>query len=160
MSALKEAFTLETYIRVDALPSTQAGDTLIGNLHNGTGFGLTIEKSGRIYFTIHGEDGSKVQLYDASCAVGTYNHIAVTYDGSAVTMYVNGTAAGEPSAVSGLKLHTLSGIHKIYLGADVNGSTGADEAHSNCTIAHFSMLPEALSADEIAERAAKFPSRQ
>ena len=160
MSALKETFTLETYIRVDALPSTQAGDTLIGNLHNGTGFGLTIEKSGRIYFTIHGEDGSKVQLYDASCAVGTYNHIAVTYDGSTVTMYVNGTAVGEPSAVSGLKLHTVSGIHKIYLGADVNGSTGADEAHSNCTIAHFSMLPEALSADEIAERAAKFPSRQ
>lgn len=160
MSAFKEAFTLETYIRVDALPSTQAGDTLIGNLHNGTGFGLTIEKSGRIYFTIHGEDGSKVQLYDASCAVGTYNHIAVTYDGSTVTMYVNGTAVGEPSAVSGLKLHTVSGIHKIYLGADINGSTGADEAHSNCTIAHFSILPEALIADEIAERAAKFPSRQ
>lgn len=160
MSALKKAFTLETYIRVDALPATQAGDTLIGNLHNGTGFSLTIEKSGRIYFTIHGEDGSKVQLYDASCAVDTYNHIAVTYDGSTVTMYVNGTAVGEPSAVSGLKLHTVSGIHKIYLGADVNGSTGADEAHSNCTIAHFSMLPEALSADEIAERAAKFPSQQ
>ena len=160
MSALKKAFTLETYIRVDALPSTQAGDTLIGNLHNGTGFGLTIEKSGRIYFTIHGEDDSKVQLYDASCAEDTYNHIAVTYDGSTVTMYVNGTAVGEPSAVSGLKLHTVSGIHKIYLGADVNGSTGADEAHSNCTIAHFSLLPEALSADEIAERAAKFPSQQ
>ena len=157
-AAIKEAFTLETYVRVDALPSTNAGDALIGAAHNGTGFSLSIEKSGRIYFTIHGDDAAKVQLYDASCAVGTYNHIAVTYDGATVTMYVNGKTVGS-SPIDGFKLHTHAAYHKIYVGADVSAS-GADEAHSNCTVAHLSMLCEALTAEEVAARAANFTAPQ
>ncbi len=156
-AALKEAFTLETYIRVDSKPSTAAGDSLIGAQHNG-GFRLSIESSGKIYFSVLPTDGASNVLLSSACAVGTYYHIAVTYTGTEVTMYVNGTSVGTAS-ISGLKLPSAESYYKIYLGADVNGS-GVAEAHSNCTIAHFSMLPEALSADEIAERAAKFPSRQ
>ena len=154
IAAIKEAFTLETYVRVDALPSTNAGDSLIGASHNNTGFKLSIEKSGKIYFTIYGDDAANVQLNDSSCAVGTYNHIAVTYDGTKVTMYVNGKAIGS-SAIAGLKLHTNAAYYKIYVGADVNAN-GVDEAHSNCTIAHLSMLCEALTAEAVAARAANF----
>ena len=154
VSALKEAFTLETYIRIDALPSSNAGDTLIGDLHNGTGFNLSIEKDGRVFVTFNTTDGNKVLLRTSACTVGTFNHITVTYDGTKVTLYVNGQAA-ESAAVSGLKLHEKSGFHKIFVGADIN-KDGVAEAHSNCTVAHLSMLCEALTAEAVAARAANF----
>lgn len=158
INALKEAFTLETYLRIDALPSTNAGDTLIGNLHNGTGFNLSIEKDGRVFVTFNTTDGNKVLLRTSACTVGTFNHITVTYDGTKVTLYVNGQAA-ESAAVSGLKLHEKSGFHKIFVGADIN-KDGVAEAHSNCTVAHVAMLKTALSAAEVAEKAANFTTQQ
>ena len=163
INALEGAFTLETYVRVDDLPDTGKTASLVGSMHNGNGFRLeianTTSKGSSFTFSIYPTEGDVVN-FTKSCEMGTYYHVVVAFDGTGIMMYVNGEAVAEaPVAFSGLKLHSKSGFHKIYLGADVN-KDGKDEAHSNCTIAHFAMFSGAMTEAEVAARAATFSAQQ
>ena len=163
VSALQGAFTLETYIRVDELPDVGKTASLVGSMHNGNGFRLeianTTQEGSYFAFSIYPTEGDMV-MFTKSCVKGTYYHVVVTFDGTSLMMYVDGEAvAAKPAAFSGLKLHSLSGYHKIYLGADVN-KDGKDEAYSNCSIAHFAMFSGAMTATEVAARAATFSAQQ
>lgn len=163
--AIVDAFTFETYIRVDEIPAQNARKALIGANHNYTGFKLDIvhgKTMGPYFeFTFGRGNGTQTTLQAKGCDTTLYYHIVVTYSyseatsQSTATMYINGKQVATSTFDGALALHSNSAYYKIYMGADVNAS-GADEAHSKCTIAHFSLLSRALTAEAVAARAANF----
>ena len=156
INAIQDSFSLETYLRVDEVPLVGKSEALIGAAHNNTGFRLDIAngEAWGVYFKFSIGTGERYVTLQAPVAdVEVYNHIVVTYVGNQVVFYLNGKKVD--SANSDLKFHPNTAYYKIYMGADVNGG-GKDEAHSACSIAHFSMTPAVFTAEQVAERAANF----
>ena len=107
-------FTIETWIRADG--SQANGTAIFDNLPNppnNEGFQLSIENSGlKVYF---GDDGTGTanNIGDARVvADGSWHHVAVTFDGSVGTVYVDG-AAGSTLTLTG---NYVPGSGDLFLG--------------------------------------------
>lgn len=87
---LETAFTLEMYIKIDQFPSGSAGEPyhgVVDNLEAG-GFGFDIYPDGTLKFALR-LDGAYAYT-ETKIQSGNWYHIIAVWDGSVVSLYVNG----------------------------------------------------------------------
>jgi len=93
-----EEFTVSFWLRPAELNTTSQNDfrEVIGT---GSGFLVVIEESGRISLRVPGV--TEQNFVRGSAPVGSWTHVAVSYDGQSRRIYVNGTLAGQQQIDSG-----------------------------------------------------------
>ncbi len=109
--------TVEAWINADALSNTAS---TVSKFANGEReFSLLLLSSGVMEYSIS-LDGSAEQFFSGSTnlSAGTWYHIALTYDGSTMRAFVNGTADGTNSIAGTV----YSGASELYIGARSEGS--------------------------------------
>ena len=97
-----QAHTLAAWVKVTALPANRAWIALLGDAGVGAHHWL-IYRSGATQFGAW----SSGQVTPA-LGVGTWKHLAVTFDGTTLTGYMNGVAIGTTAATFSLKGVSLS----------------------------------------------------
>jgi hypothetical protein len=90
-----------------------------GNAGGGTAFNIetNVTSSGQLYFVGYGAD---LQT-SATVADGTWHHLAATYDGTTLTLYVDGTAVASRAATFTTEGNVMSIGQQSYN----DGSSGA-----------------------------------
>lgn len=143
-SALTRAFTFETYLQMDGKPT---GDDVFAPFSNqeGGGFGYEYNSSGRMDFWIK-VNGSWISA-GTTLATGEWTHLAATFDGSVLILYVNGVEADRTN-VSGTP--ALPSANHLSIGADSKGNIGS-ENFAPCKVAAANVYQVAKTADEVAE---------
>ena len=127
---------------------TSAGGTnYIISLNDGAGFadheiGLATDNRTILYFVA----GGNSSLTSANIQLNTWTHLAVTYDGSTITGYINGISIGSVSHTTKLDRANLT------IGARKNGTSGYTY-YSNCKMYDARIYDHALSKKEVAELA-------
>jgi endoglucanase len=108
-----QGLTIAAWINPDANWRTQ---NLIRKRLDGTSsFALAIE-SGRIEFVVR-LTNKKVVGVSALIKAGQFSHVAGTYDGQQVRLYVNGTVVAQANGVGSI----AQGVGPIFIGNDANG---------------------------------------
>jgi len=97
--AFSTAFTLETWVRPDADTGTLRQ---IVQLPSQAGGGLKIAPNGRPRVRIDLPTGIVRVTGPTPLPVGTWSHLAATYDGTALRLYVDGTEIGSAAAAGAL----------------------------------------------------------
>jgi hypothetical protein len=131
--------TVEALFRADSLSGVQ---TLASkSWSGGTGEGYTLWLNGnRAQMIIYDKNGVKVNLYSPTLATDTWYHVAATFDGSIMSMYVNGVNVTS-CACNGMKASTL------YL--LVGRTAPKSEGFLNGDLAMIRVYGRALSAGEV-----------
>ena len=83
---------------------------------------------------------------DAILTAGTWQHVAVTYDGSTSIFYVNGVKAGEDNSCS---VELPDTEYDVYIGYSYLNSPSGGHRPFNGTINEVAIWSRALSAEEI-----------
>lgn len=107
-----------------------------------TGWGLYYYATGR-YFTIVDDAGIEVIAGFVSPEIDTWNHVAFTYDGTTLRMYLNGVAAGTGTSVA-----ITANTHDFIIGDRTGGSS---VTQINADIVNPIIFPLALSAQEVSD---------
>ena len=104
--------TIATWFMLGAVGANQE---LINKLESGvsSGYRLMSSSSNKLQGDVKG-DGSGSDSSSTSLVVGTWYHGAMTWDGSSVQVYLNGSADGSPTSYSGT---LLANNQPLYLGA-------------------------------------------
>lgn len=88
-------WTWECYAKFISLYNPSSNDFLLGILGGGTTHGVvSVAKTGRLVYSGGGRFASGNT--GANLAVGQTYHLAVVFDGLAISLFVNGTRRGEP----------------------------------------------------------------
>ncbi|HTI70665.1 MAG TPA: LamG-like jellyroll fold domain-containing protein, partial [Candidatus Limnocylindria bacterium] len=127
--------TIEAWVRIDSLPSGEAWILSLGN-SGGGGHYWTVDSGGNAYFGASG-GGSAVTI---NLFPGIWQHLAVTFDGSTLAAYLNGSLFSSQSVVFDLKGFTMP----FTLGASPDNSGFFDGM-----VDEASIYNRALSASEI-----------
>ncbi len=135
--------TVAAWVKVTQLPANRAWILLLGNEGTGAHHWL-INSSGVTQFGVW----SGAQLNPA-LPVGQWTHVAITFDGSTLTGYVNGVAIGSKAATFNLQGDPLT-VAQAHLG----------ENYFNGAVDDVQVYDRALSAAEVAALAAVAPANQ
>ena len=117
------ALTLEAWVK----PSQYAGQAILSkwDMYDGLGqksYNFYLDSGDHVCLTLSGTgDGSDAIVVASSQAVqqGAWTHVAGTFDGTNMTVYINGNQQG-----SGYWHHTIrQGTHALGIGAVVGGGT-------------------------------------
>lgn len=147
------AFTIEGWVRRTADDTDY--QTIYGLECRGSG-GPGLPRAGlylhghqlALYFTPTGRcaEGDRLAEGDTTLALDTWYHVAATYDGAVVQLYVDGTTDGDPVASDNLELHP-DGIR-------IGGVDTGDDQNLVGQIDELTIYNRALGANEIAAIAA------
>ena len=108
----------------------------------------------RIMFVDYGTGQTILHSPNAgSTIIGTWYHLAVSYDGTTIRLYVDGVGVGTTLTVTPTQPNTSD---DMYLGAGWKGSTNDDDATFDLQALAF--IERALTATEIAELANYSPT--
>jgi len=80
----------------------KAGDT--------TGYGMEAHSDGTVWFGVVVDGAWRIAIYTGPVSLGTWYHTVGVYNGSKVTIYVNGEE-GTPTYISGPISHTDNDLH-------------------------------------------------
>ncbi|MEQ8604225.1 MAG: LamG-like jellyroll fold domain-containing protein [Marivibrio sp.] len=134
------AFTWEGWVRADV--SDVGGEPtlmMIGGPATGQRGNLRIDSDGNLSFVSYNQENLEATSAD-SVATGAWTHVAVTYDGSQVQLYVDGVASGAAQTV-GLDI----------TGGDATIGAAVDNAkYFEGDLAEFRVWSEAKSASDLA----------
>jgi len=121
--------TVEAWIK----PSEEGMEKQMGILQWGNAFRWTIDATGKITFLVagQGDEGSETGVTsEQKLFCGEWSHVAGTYDGSVIRVFINGELAGEREFADN-KLHqisrgpvfivVISAEPKPYFIGDING---------------------------------------
>lgn len=139
---LTGAITIAGWIRYDTKPS--AYTAVFWNFANGTGYELTMDASGSLYFQVEATTGTVMQTF-TSFPVGGWRHVAAVLDpGVRIEVYLDGVSAGLRTANVPLSVKPGTGNTKAIgvLGSIGSSWTGA--------IDDVRIYSRALSSSEIA----------
>ena len=116
---ISTGFSFEAYVYLNGLPSGR----LVNPASNqeGGGFGFEHQKDGKMYFYCH--DGSGYLNPGLDMPTGQWVHLVGVFDGSSVTLYVNGTSASVPSGET-MKSPSSSAQY-LCIGGDSDSGTGS-----------------------------------
>jgi len=142
-SYLTSAFTFETYLCMDAKPGSGVAAPF-SNQESG-GFGYEYDTSGRMDFWIK-VNGEWISA-GATLATGEWTHLAATFDGSTLILYVNGAEVGR-TAVGGTP--ATPNANHLSIGADSRSNNGS-ENFAACKVAVANVYRVAKTAEEVAE---------
>ncbi len=146
--------TISAWVKVTAITST--GQMIVDNsipaaAPNDVGYGLSVQANGTVGFGIYNSaQTAPVSVYTStSIGVGTWYHVAATYDGFYMRIYLNGALSGtvasrlSPSYSSSLQDLTVGTCYAVwYYGSGCRWLGGA--------IDEVRITARALSSDEIA----------
>ncbi|MFA6486192.1 MAG: LamG domain-containing protein [Candidatus Magasanikbacteria bacterium] len=135
----QDQFTVEAWIK----PEYNPGQTYYTILNKNNFYDLTIRTDGSLQVGVI--NTSSTQVYMVLPNVITFsqwNHIAMTYDGAIIQVYVNGVKVGEKTQTGWIKQNTTN----VYIGSP-NGSVGFYKGMIDEVKFHDSVL----SAAEVAE---------
>jgi hypothetical protein len=87
---ITDNITLEAWFKSDKFESTQS---IIKKNGSGSGYELSLSSNGNVFFRLNGSDSwransSSLYPHDGN----TWMHVAATYDGTKMTIYINGVA--------------------------------------------------------------------
>ena len=139
--------TVESWVSV---PATAAVQMIVARDDAGAGgtseWFMAIDASARLWVVIYNTGGTgALNVTSSALSTGTTYHLAFTWDGTTLRLYVNGTEDGTDNTVSGtIQGHDGSTVTRIgYRGTSPNRPlTG--------TIDETAIYPRALDASEIA----------
>jgi Concanavalin A-like lectin/glucanases superfamily len=135
---LRKRVSVECWVRPDVIPATEVGVAGKGI----ESYGLTYYKDGQCWWYISGGGN----MTKAGLAVGFWNHVTGTYDGSASRLYVNGD----------LRDSNVIDVPIAPGGPFFVGARGPGTHLFRGAIAGLRVYDRALSKDEVAERYARF----
>ncbi len=143
-SELSNSITMTTFVLLPEKPTPTYWD-IFGNMQSGgAGFEVTPQGKLETYLMI----GGSYKFPTTDMVFGEYVHLAMTYDGTTVKVYVNGELKAEESAAGGIQWPADSISHFLVVGGD-SGPDGGAEACMNGSIAHASVYSYALTEDQI-----------
>jgi hypothetical protein len=113
--AIENGFTTDVMF---SLPDVKSDQCVFSN-QQVSGYGFEVE-NGKLEFWMNPADGSKPRPSTAISA-NTWYHATAVYDGSTVSLYLNGDLVSSASAKGGLKIPG-SGAQYFFVGADTSSS--------------------------------------
>jgi hypothetical protein len=135
-----EAFTVETWLQRDALGTYELLMGKTSMFLNG-GWGLYAEDAGRLVFFV-GNPANEASRVVADVPAGVWTHVAGSYDGTTLRLYLNGELAGSIAYDGG-----VPAVADPFLIGN-NGIYGGMPAH----VDEVRLWDRALSAADIAAR--------
>jgi hypothetical protein len=118
---MANAFTFETYVYVDSAPSSSYVD-LVSNQQGG-GFGFELKSNnGKIHFYCH--DGSGYKTPAQTMPIGQWVHLVGVFDGTSVTLYLNGVATSVSSGAT-MQPPPAAAAQYLCIGGDSNEGLGS-----------------------------------
>jgi hypothetical protein len=97
--------TIEALFSADALSGVQT--IASKSWSSGTGDGYTLWLNGnKIQLLVYDKNGNKVSMYGPAIQAGKWYHVAATFDGSTLSLYLNGVKVAS-QACSGMKSSSL-----------------------------------------------------
>jgi hypothetical protein len=108
-------FSISGWIKRDA--DSGAAETIINSRGSNTGYSVRISSGDKLGFVLADGAAASENSGTTSLAVGTWYHIAVTYDGTNARVYVNG--ALELTAADAYSANTTTAL---YIGTRDNGT--------------------------------------
>jgi prepilin-type N-terminal cleavage/methylation domain-containing protein len=133
-------FTVAFWIMPNAInPSSRWYNIIMGReVYLNSGFRIALNPDGAVYFWTT-ESGGNIQYASTDKTVaGQFAHVAVTYDGTKATTYINGKHAG-----------TQTGTYIIPTGATFRINSGGGLAFSNSTFDEVRYYTQSLTAQSI-----------
>ncbi|MCZ6702547.1 MAG: LamG domain-containing protein, partial [Ignavibacteria bacterium] len=112
---ITDYITLEAWIKSDKYKATQS---IIKKNGSGSGYELSLSKDKNLFFRLNGNNlwrANSTSLYPHDG--NTWMHVAATYDGTKLTIYINGIAEGtDSSPFDSIKVNN----NNLVIGADAN----------------------------------------
>jgi len=148
-------------------PVSKATQTVVSkaSMNAVNGYELSLSNGGKVFVRFNQQSGGDSFRIDSATSYstnGSWMHVAATYDGSTIRLYVNGVLEASKAASFAINANTLA----LGIGAEASGERGmrgrlddvliADRALSQAEIASLfgGALPMALPADSLAALAA------
>lgn len=144
-SFAKDAFSIETWVRVDAPPSNS--DDSVSSLFRSRTFGYALNvtaTTGQPTFWAWNNTGLTSPVSITS-PPGTWHHLVGTRDSTGSRLYVDGVMVSENPTVAPIQLFGSA----VGIGRDADHPTD----YLNGAMAHVAFYDRALSADEVAQHA-------
>lgn len=141
---LDESVSFETYIKIQATPSSGYVNPLSNQEGGGYGFEYTAGKDMCFYINVKG------QYYNVRTKIeeNEWLHLVATYNGEELVLYVNGVAADSMELTGSVK--PPSG-KATYLSIGGDSSNKKSSNLTTCTMATANVYAKALTAQEVAE---------
>ena len=137
-----DGFTMDTVFRTADVTTDQC----IFSNQQSAGMGFEVE-NGKLEFWMNA--GSGLSKPSVAIEPNTWYHAAAVYDGSTITLYLNGKEVASAKATGGLKVPAAAARH-LYIGADTS-STGTSEIRlRDGAVALARMTAQVLDADDVA----------
>lgn len=147
-------FTLMCWVNFSALPSSGNVDGFIAKRYNdsniagqGTNYDIFLLNNAGTYQligrTTPSGTGEISASYNWSVSTGTWYMITLTWDGSTLTLYVNGSSVATASGTGSLQTSTVP----FLIGA--RGNAGSPSVYHNGPIDDVAIFSRALSATEV-----------
>lgn len=144
---VKDKFALETVMYIDPdLSYFSSYCTPIGNAQF-AGFDICVYRNGSLTFDVN-IGGSYVTATANNIALGKWIHIVASYDGSQLTIYIDGRLAATQNCTGNVN-HVTGDKKVLYIGSDV-GEGGAPEAFANVKVASVKLYGTGLDANQAA----------
>lgn len=144
---VKDKFALETVMYIDSdLSYFSSYCTPIGNAQF-AGFDICVYRNGSLTFDVN-IGGSYVTATANNIALGKWIHIVASYDGSQLTIYIDGRLAATQNCTGNVN-HVTGDKKVLYIGSDV-GEGGAPEAFANVKVASVKLYGTGLDANQAA----------
>lgn len=143
-------FTMESLFMVDEFSGNYVD--VLGNMES-AGIGIEISKNkdnpetANVEAWVHVGGSYQVPIAYGAIAYGEWNHITITYDGSKVTLYINGQKIASKPASGTVK--TPPQTSRYYVIGGDSGSDGSVQSPMTGAISTARMYSEALTANQV-----------
>lgn len=133
-------FTLEALVNIAGAPGANAYAVSIGANSSKTGGSLYIDTARKVNCDLGG--GGGLVTSGAAISTGAVHHIACTWDGTTLTLYVDGASTGTPTTPGA---NNIAASPPSFIGANPAGSAG----FFNGTLDECAIYGAALSSGRI-----------
>jgi hypothetical protein len=139
-----DGFTLECVVKVDSMPSGTTERDLCSDKESG-GFGLYVSGTS---LTATAHIGGAYRDVSTTIVAGRWYHVAVTWNGSVLTLYLDGYRKAE-LATSGALTPPSTTARKFVIGADPNNVGGIQFPAPPSTFARVAIYGRGLTYNEV-----------
>jgi hypothetical protein len=118
---LTNSMTIEAWVKPTFFPNNAYESTIIGkdaDQNNGSGYALRFGSTGVLEFLLGTTAGWKTIASPANgLTLNEWQHVAATYDGATMKLYINGSLVGQVANASAATTNTMD----LNIGAGYNG---------------------------------------